>query len=271
MEGFNMPSQIKVQRATRSRSTVRQLALIVIALVSPTLAFAQTTSFTYQGRFTDSGTAANGVYDMQFKLFDAASVGAGNQFGSTITNGAVAVINGVFTVQLNFGGAAFSGADRYLELGVRPAGTSDPYTVMSPRQQLTSAVYAIRAGTATTADSAANATNATNATNSSQLGGVAASQYVLTTDPRLLTSGNFIQNTTTQQAASNFNISGDGTAGGTLTGNTINSATHYDIAGNRVFAISGAGSNNNSNTVAGVGAGTVITPDTASGAGNSNT
>src|SRR5262245_5637353 len=274
MEGFNMPSQIKVQRATRSRSTVRQLALIVIALVLPTLAFAQTTSFTYQGRFTDSGTAANGVYDMQFKLFDSASVGAGNQVGSTITNGAVAVINGVFTVQLNFGGAAFSGADRFLDLGVRPAGTSDPYTIMSPRQQLTSAAYAIRAGTATTADSAtnaANAANATNAVNSSQLGGVAASQYVLTSDPRLLTSGNFIQNTTTQQAASNFNISGDGTVGGTLTGNTINSATHYDIAGNRVFAISGAGSNNNSNTVAGVGAGTLITPDSASGAGNLNT
>src|SRR6266403_305735 len=34
-------------------------------------------------------------------------------------------------------------------------------------------------------------------------------------------SGNYIQNTTTQQAASNFNISGDGTAGGTLSANTV--------------------------------------------------
>jgi len=269
-----MSPTTKIQRATRPPSDLLRLALIAIVLASPALAFTQTTSFTYQGRFTDSGTAANGVYDMQFKLFDAASVGTGNQLGSTITNGAVAVINGVFTVQLNFGGAAFSGADRFLELSVRPAGTSDPYTVMSPRQQLTSAVYAIRAGTATTADSATNATNAanaTNATNSSQLGGVAASQYVLTTDPRLQTSGNFIQNTTTQQAASNFNISGDGIAGGTLTGNTINSTSHYDIAGNRVFAIGGAGPNTNSNTVAGVGAGPSITPDSASGAGNLNT
>ena len=269
-----MPSTTEIHRAWRSRTAFACMALIATVLLSPTLIFAQTTSFTYQGRFTDGGTAANGVYDMQFRLFDSGGVGTGNQLSATVTNGAVAVINGVFTVQLNFGGAAFSGADRFLELGVRPAGTSDPYTIMSPRQPLTAAVYAIRASTATNADSAASATNATNATNAnnaSQLGGVAASQYVLTTDPRLTVSGNFIQNTTSQQAASNFNISGDGTAAGTLSGNAINSATHYNIAGNRIFAISGAGSYNNSNTVAGVGAGTLITPDNASGAGNLNT
>jgi len=268
-----MPAKPRIQHHPKSRTTLGRLALITMFLWSPILLSAQTTSFTYQGRFTDGGTTANGVYDMQFRLFDSGSVGTGNQLGSTVTNGAVAVINGVFTVQLNFGSAAFSGADRFLELGVRPAGTGDPYTIMSPRQQLTSAVYAIRAGTATNADSATNATNANtaaNATNAAQLGGVVASQYVLTNDPRLTISGNFIQNSTSQQVASNFNISGDGIAAGTLTGNAINSATHYDIAGNRVFAISGAGSNNNSNTVAGVGSGTQITPDPASGSGNNN-
>jgi len=245
--------------STRLRVRLFQLAQLSVFLTMPGLLLAQTTSFTYQGRFTDGGTAANGVYDMQFKLFDSSSVGTGSQLGPTITNGAVAVVNGVFTVQLNFGGAAFSGPDRFLELGVRSAGSVDPYTVMSPRQGLTSSVYAIRALSASTADSATNATNATNAANatsatnatnatiaanannSAQLGGIAASQYVLTTDPRLTVSGNFIQNTTTQQASSDFNISGDGTAGGTLSGNTVNSATHYNIAGNRVFAINGAG------------------------------
>src|SRR5215471_15846053 len=245
-------------------------ALIFLFLTSLTAVHAQTPSFTYQGRFTDGGTAANGVYDMQFKVFDSANVGTGNQVGSTITNSALTVSNGVFTVQLNFGSAPFSGADRFLEIGVRTAGSSDPYTVLSPRQQLTSAAYAIRAASAATADSATNATNATTATNATQLGGVAAGQYVLTTDPRLSNSGNFIQNTTTQQAASNFNISGDGTAAGTLSGNVVNTATQYNLAGNRFLAVSGAGSFGNSNTVAGIGAGTAITPSSTSGAGNSN-
>ena len=81
-------------------------------------------------------------------------------------------------------------------------------------------------GTVTNATNAINATNATNAinatnaTNAAQLGGVAASQYVQTNDARLTDarppaagSGNYLQNTTAQQAA-NFNISGNGAIGG---------------------------------------------------------
>jgi hypothetical protein len=281
-EVFSMSSTIVIQRAARQFSEALAsptrlgylvVALIAIVLVSPTQAFAQTTSFTYQGRFVDGGTAANGVYDMQFKLFDSSSVGTGNQLGPTITNGAVAVVNGVFTVQLNFGSTAFSGPDRFLELGVRSAGSVDPYTVMSPRQPLTSSVYAVRALSASTADSAINATNATtatNANNSAQLGGVDANQYVVTTDPRLTISGNFIQNSTSQQASSNFNISGNGTVGGVLSGNTVTSGTQYNIGGSRVFTVSGAGSFNNSNTIAGMGAGTSTTPSGSGTNGNSN-
>jgi hypothetical protein len=140
--------------------------LLILAVLSPaSVVFAQTTTFTYQGRFTEGGTAANGTYDMQFKLFDSPSVGAGNQVGSTIANGAVVVSNGVFTVQLDFGSAGFSGADRFLEIGVRLAGDGNAYTLLSPRQQLTSAVYAIRAGSATTAETA------------TQLNGTDASKY----------------------------------------------------------------------------------------------
>jgi len=122
------------------------IAAVLFVLISAAAVVAQTTTFTYQGRFTDSGSAANGTYDMQFKLFDSASVGSGTQIGATITNAVVTVSSGVFTVQLDYGAAAFPGADRFLETGVRPAGSSSPYTILSPRQQLTSAVYAIRAG-----------------------------------------------------------------------------------------------------------------------------
>src|SRR5438132_13437257 len=53
------------------------LVTIVLAiLLSASTAFAQTSSFTYQGRLTDGGTAANGNYDLQFALFDSLSGGA---------------------------------------------------------------------------------------------------------------------------------------------------------------------------------------------------
>ena len=255
----------------KGRIIMSKLNFIAIATVlafTATLTQAQTSSFTYQGRFTDGGSAANGAYEMQFRLFDAPSVG--NQIGSTITNSAVNVSNGVFTVQLDYGASAFSGADRYLEIGVRPAGDSNPYTFLAPRQQLTSAVYAIRAGSASNADNAANATNATNST---QLGGVAAGQYVQTSDSRLSDartptagSSNYIQNTNNQQTA-DFNISGNGTAGGSLSANSINTSSNYKIVGQTVLSISGSA--NDSNTFTGLGAGAVTAPGPIAGLGNS--
>ena len=236
------------------------LLVVLAAFGSINLVPAQTSSFTYQGRLTDGATAANATYDIQFKLFDSPTVGAGSQIGSTINNGTVLVNSGVFTVQLDFGAPAFSGADRYLEIGVRLAGDSSAYTLLSPRQQLTSAVYAIRAGSATSAD------------NATQLGGVTAGQYVQTTDSRLTDartptagSSNYIQNGSNQQTA-NFNISGNGTAGGSLSGNSVNSSTDYKIAGNTVLRVSGLGI---TNTFAGVGAGAVTTPSESGGNENS--
>jgi hypothetical protein len=233
------------------------IAAVLFVVLSAAVVAAQTTTFTYQGRFTDGGSAANGTYDMQFKLFDSASVGMGTQLGPTITNAVVTVSSGVFTVQLDYGAAAFPGANRFLEIGVRPAGSSSPYTVLSPRQQLTSAVYAIRAGATTTADTAATATNAT------QLGGVAASQYVQTNDPRLSDSrsptpgsASYIQNTIGEQAASNFNVSGNGTAGGTLSANVVTAVTQFNIGAVRVLATPATG-----NTFAGAGTGLVSTGD----------
>src|SRR5438874_6781965 len=163
------------------------LAVAVIALAflfAAASAFAQTSSFTYQGRLTDGGTAANGKYDVQFALFD--SLSGGTQVGSTQTLNTVAVSNGVFTVSLDFGASSFPGANRFLEISARPTGGS--FTLLTPRQQVTSTPYAIRSANASSADTATNATNATNATtatNATQLGGIAASQYVQTNDSRL--------------------------------------------------------------------------------------
>jgi len=97
------------------------------------------TTFTYQGRLSDGGNPANGVYDFQFKLYDAAT--GGTQVGSTVTKTNVSVTDGLFSVQLDFG-AVFDGTALWLEVAVRPSG-SGSYTTLSPRQALTAAPYAL--------------------------------------------------------------------------------------------------------------------------------
>jgi hypothetical protein len=104
---------------------------------------AQSAPVVYQGRLSIAGAPANGPYDMEFKLFDTAVVSTGTQRGDTIPTNAIAVANGIFTVTLDFGGAAFTGEQRFLEIGVKPAGGSSTYNILAPRQQITSVPYAI--------------------------------------------------------------------------------------------------------------------------------
>jgi hypothetical protein len=89
---------------------------------------------------------------MQFKLFD--SLSGGTQIGSTVTNLSVSVSNGIFSVNLDFGAAAFAaGADRYLEIAVHKPSDPPGFSVLSPRQQIASSPYSVRTVSASTADS----------------------------------------------------------------------------------------------------------------------
>src|SRR5439155_21224007 len=65
---------VRRTRPARTASTFG-FGLVLLALIMPAAVFAQTTSFTYQGRLTDGGTPANNNYDLQFTLWDAASGG----------------------------------------------------------------------------------------------------------------------------------------------------------------------------------------------------
>ena len=131
------------------------IALILFAGVHQVSA--QGTAFTYQGRLNDNGNPASGTYDLQFTLRDALT--AGNVIGSSLTNSTVAVSNGLFTVTVDFGGGVFSGAARWLEIGVRTNGSVSAYTTLSPRQPITSTPYAIQAASATTATAASTASS----------------------------------------------------------------------------------------------------------------
>jgi hypothetical protein len=112
-------------------------------------AAAMGTAFTYQGRLIDANYAAEGVYDFNFGLYDSA--GNGNQVGEDTNVPDVDVIQGYFTVVLDFNDAnAFKGEARWLKIGVRPGDQNDPneYTPLSPRQEITQTPYALYAKTA---------------------------------------------------------------------------------------------------------------------------
>lgn len=109
----------------------------------------QTTAFTYQGRLTEAGTPANGNYDLRFALYNASN--GGNVIAGPVTNSAVTVGNGLFLVTLDFGGAAFHGGARWLEVGVRGAGSPGAFNILTPRQAFTATPYAIEALSALTA------------------------------------------------------------------------------------------------------------------------
>lgn len=99
------------------------------------------TAFTYQGRLTDNGNPATGAYDFDFTLFNAASGGA--QVGGALTKENVAVSDGYFTVVLDFGNNAFTGDERFLNVGVRAGNSTGGFTSLSPRQTITPSPYAL--------------------------------------------------------------------------------------------------------------------------------
>ena len=111
------------------------------------------TAFTYQGRLMNANAPAEGLYDFQFKLYDDANTITGNQQGSTIDINDLEVIDGYFTVELDFNSpSAFNGYARWLEIAIRPGESNDPndFGTLSPRQELTPTPYAIYAETAGT-------------------------------------------------------------------------------------------------------------------------
>jgi hypothetical protein len=103
------------------------------------------TAFTYQGRLTDGANPANGSIPMAFELWDADMGGMNVGIPSSISKN-VPVANGLFSVDLDFGSAAFSGDARWLEIRVNG-------TLMTSRQRVAptpNALYASTAGTVKT-------------------------------------------------------------------------------------------------------------------------
>ena len=121
------------------RSSIVGLAALIV-FSGASVSTALTTSFTYQGRLAAGGMTANGACDFQFALFDDPSAGTQLSTTQAVTT---AVAAGVFTAELDFGAAAFTGADRWLQIAVRCPTGSGNFVSLMPRQLLTPAPYAL--------------------------------------------------------------------------------------------------------------------------------
>jgi hypothetical protein len=173
------------------------LSALMLAL-QPATSHAQGTAFTYQGRLDSGSSPANGIFDLQFDIFDSASGGA--RIAGPLTNAAAAVSNGLFTVTLDFGAGVFTGADRWLEIAARTNG-GGAFEVLAPRQQIQSAPYAIQAANALTAAVASSANS------------VAAANVVGTLSPAQLPASVLTNGTTGVNLTGNFTgaFAGNGT------------------------------------------------------------
>jgi len=128
--------------------TLQRLATTLLLATTTFTAFAQLeTALTYQGRMANTNGPLDGFYDFIFSLYDD----AGEQVGDSITNLALAVVDGHLVSTLDFGPNSFRrvfapprqwvGPGEWLEISVR-TNKSKTYQRLFPRQRLTPTPYA---------------------------------------------------------------------------------------------------------------------------------
>jgi len=128
--------------------------VLLACVISSSLAAPLGSAVSFQGRLMESGQPASGVYDIRIALF--ADAEGGGPVGPILTNLDTTVSGGLFSTTLDFGVVPFDGTAYWLELGVRPAGSADPFTLLSPRQALTAAPYALYASSSGAAPAEGN-------------------------------------------------------------------------------------------------------------------
>lgn len=117
--------------------------LLVLSISSETRAQSGNV-WTYQGQLTSGGSPVSGPCDVVYSAWSAATGGA--QVGNVYTDTA-AVSGGLFVSEVDLG-PVWSGPERWLELAVRCPAGSGAYTVLSPRQAVRPAPYALYAAAA---------------------------------------------------------------------------------------------------------------------------
>lgn len=113
------------------------------------------TAFTYQGTLKEGGVPAYGNFDLEFVLYDEPGSGSppegGNPIGEPVNFERYPIVNGTFTVELDFGMEPFiRGEARWLQISLRRragnGGAPPPeiWVTLSPRQRITPTPYALK-------------------------------------------------------------------------------------------------------------------------------
>jgi hypothetical protein len=92
------------------------------------------TSFVVEGNMNQVGVPAEGLFDFESKLFGAGAERA--QIGQTIIQKNVPVSKDRFKLTLDFGEDIRGRSDRLVQIGVKPAGSQDAFTIIIPAQVL---------------------------------------------------------------------------------------------------------------------------------------
>lgn len=116
-------------------TTLRRLLALTLLAAAATTALAQTpTTFTYQGKLTDTGgTPVSAPTTLRFQLFSAAT--GGTSLAGPVTRTNVPVTDGLFSTDIDFGNIFQSGNGGWVEIAVVDA--QGNATVLSPRQKIT--------------------------------------------------------------------------------------------------------------------------------------
>lgn len=235
-------------------------SLLAINMMSTAQPFAPLGSgWSYQGRLLDGGSPANGQYDLRFTLFNAPA--GGSQVGTPLTLPGQTITNGLFTVTLDFGSAAFQGDARFMQIEVQHNGGG--FILLSPRQPLTPAPYAMSLMPGAVI-SGTSGLSTLQVINSGGSGGAALSG----TDPLgtgvqgTSTSGNGVKgsnNSPTLAAVGGLNLSsGPAITGLSLSGDGVQGTSSGAGAGVKGRSTGGAGVDGQGNTTGVIGVGTDV-------------
>jgi len=134
---------------TRAMRSMVSHVTVLLLLSAPTLVWAQSQSdaqplelsdaqmlasgMSFQGRLQDGGTPLTGLFDLQFTLYDALAAGA--PVGSTVLVADLLVIDGLFTVELDFGNGLFGEILAGLRSASVPGPASQPMRYSRPARE----------------------------------------------------------------------------------------------------------------------------------------
>jgi hypothetical protein len=205
------------------------MGAMLATMATATWAAELSTGFRYQGRLTEGGHPASGTYELRFDLCTNAVEGTNVTSPLLRTN--VAVLNGLFATDLDFGAGIWDGTAYWLEIGVRTNGSTASFTTLSPRCRLSAVPYSLYTAQAGVS---ASASNLLAALPGGLLSGTYFSRVVLNNPSNSFAGdGSGLTNLNTWQSTGNSGT----TAGVNFLGTTDNQPMELAVNGQRVLRL----------------------------------